>query len=292
MGLSSKKVKTESTTKPIYEKQIMGAANDLNSAYQGQKGALNKVSGDMVDLSGDLLSRFRAGDPTIGAARGFLEGELGADAANNPYLDEMTGIARDRVRNDIQAKMGTRGQTGGSDYYGNVGRGMYEVDTGLRYNDYNNTKARQMQAAGMAPSVVAGEYIPLAAGMQAGSQGAMLPIQAAAANAAGTGGLLGSYTNQKGTQKQSGGFLGDLLLASVAGASAAAQGGAFCDERLKENVRRIGQTDAGVPLYMFNYKGSDAPAIGPMAQEVATLQPATLGPVVDGYMTIQTGELR
>jgi hypothetical protein len=223
--VGKKKQTTTSSVKPIYGKELMGAANELNSAYQGQKGAIGKVSGDMVDLSGDLLSRFRAGDPTIGAARGFLEGELSADAANNPYLDEMTGIARDRVRNDIQAKMGTRGQTGGSDYYGNVGRGMYEVDTGLRYNDYNNTKARQMQAAGMAPGVVAGEYIPLAAGMQAGAQGSMLPIQAAAANAAGTGGLLGSYTTGKQTTKQSGGFLDSLMGLAGAGLSGWASGG-------------------------------------------------------------------
>lgn len=292
MGLSSKKVKTESTTKPIYSGQIEGAARDLNSAYQGQRGAIGQVSNDMVDLSGDLLDRFRQGDPTIGAAKNYITDTLGSDPTNNPYLDDMVSMSNDNVRNTLQARMGTRGATGGSDYYGLIGRELGKNELGMRYSDYDQAMARKAQAAGMAPSIAAGEYLPLAAGMQAGSQGAMLPIQAAAANAAGTGGLLGQYTNQTGTQKQSGGFLGDLLLASVAGASAAAQGGAFCDERLKENVRRIGQTDAGVPLYMFNYKGSVAPAIGPMAQEVAELQPATLGPDVGGYMTIQTGELR
>lgn len=283
--MGKKKQTTTSSVKPIYAGQIEGAARDLNSAYQGQKGALNKVSGDMVDLSGDLLNRFRQGDPTIGAARGFLEGELSADAANNPYLDEMTGIARDSVRNDIQAKMGTRGQTGGSDYYGNVGRGMYEVDTGLRYNDYNNTKQRQMQAAGMAPSVVAGEYIPLAAGMQAGSQGAMLPVQAAALNAAGTGGLLGQYTNSKSTQKQNTSFM-DMLGMGIQAASL------FSDARLKTDVRRVGQTDSGATVYTYRYGGEGPFHMGVMAQEIETSQPAALGPVISGYKTVNYAEVR
>ena len=223
--MGKKKTTTTSSVKPIYGKQIEGAASDLNSAYQGQKGALNQVSQDMVGISGDLFDRFRQGDSTINAARGFLEGELGADAANNPYLDEMVAMSNDNVRNTLQAKMGTRGLTGGSDYYGLIGRQLAQNETGLRYNDYNNTKARQMQAAGMSPGVVAGEYIPLSAGMQAGQAGAMLPIQAAAANAAGTGGLLGQYVNGKQTTKQSGGFLDSLMGLAGAGLSGWASGG-------------------------------------------------------------------
>ena len=223
--MGKRKQTTTSSVKPIYSAEITGAARDLNSAYQGQKGALGEVSQNMVGLSGDLFDRFKQGDSTINAARGFLEGELGADAANNPYLDDMVAMSNDNVRNTLQAKMGTRGLTGGSDYYGLIGRQLAQNETGLRYQDYNNTKARQMQAAGMAPGVVAGEYIPLAAGMQAGTTGAMLPIQAAAANAAGTGGLLGQYVNGKQTTKQSGGFLDSLMGLAGAGLSGWASGG-------------------------------------------------------------------
>ena len=271
--------------KPIYARSIEGAAADLNSAYQGQKGALGEVSQNMVGLSGDLFDRFKQGDSTISAARGFLEGELGADAASNPYLDDMVAMSNDNVRNTLQAKMGTRGLTGGSDYYGLIGRQLAQNETGLRYNDYNNTKARQMQAAGMAPGVVAGEYIPLAAGMQAGTTGAMLPIQAAAANAAGTGGLLGQYTNGKQTTKSGGGFM-DMLGMGIQAASL------FSDARLKENVRRVGKTDGGLTVYTYNYRGDSTPHMGVMAQEVAKMQPEALGPVVGGYATVHYGEVR
>lgn len=42
----------------------------------------------------------------------------------------------------------------------------------------------------------------------------------------------------------------------------------FSDSRLKENIRRVGSTDAGTPVYVFNYKGDPTPHMGVMAQDV------------------------
>lgn len=41
----------------------------------------------------------------------------------------------------------------------------------------------------------------------------------------------------------------------------------FSDERLKENVKEIGETKSGQPIYTYNYKGDDEPQMGVMAQE-------------------------
>lgn len=284
MGLSSKTTKTESTVKPVFGKEIMGAASAQQNAYDSALPNINRVSGNMLDLSDDLLGKF-GNDSTINASRGYIEDTLAGDPASNPALEQMTQIARDRTRNDMQARMGTRGQTGGSDYYGNIGKGMYEVDTGLRYQDYNQQQQRRAQAAGMAPGVVAGDYIPVAAGMQAGQQGALLPLQAALANSAGVGGLLGQYTTSKGKQTSNPGLL-DIIGTGLQAASV------FCDARLKENAVQVDRTPGGVPIYHFNYIGDETVRIGPMAQEVAALQPKALGPVVDGYMTVNIGELR
>jgi hypothetical protein len=65
-----------------------------------------------------------------------------------------------------------------------------------------------------------------------------------------------------------------------------------CDERLKENIEWIGLTPAGLPVYKFDYIGGARGVIGPMAQEVAVLQPEALGPVIDGYMTVIPGALQ
>ena len=51
-------------------------------------------------------------------------------------------------------------------------------------------------------------------------------------------------------------------LGMAAGASIAS------DIRIKENISRVGKLDNGLPVYLFNYKGSDIPQIGLMAQDV------------------------
>lgn len=40
------------------------------------------------------------------------------------------------------------------------------------------------------------------------------------------------------------------------------------DRRAKEGIRRVGETDAGIPIYTYRYKGSPATHMGVMADEV------------------------
>ena len=73
-------------------------------------------------------------------------------------------------------------------------------------------------------------------------------------------------------------------------AAAAASGS---DIRLKEDIRRVGQTDGGLPIYTFRYKGEPKVHMGVMAQDVAKSQPEALGPLIDGeYMSVYYGEVR
>lgn len=41
----------------------------------------------------------------------------------------------------------------------------------------------------------------------------------------------------------------------------------FSDERLKEDISRVGETDEGTPIYTYRYKGSPMMQMGVMAQE-------------------------
>lgn len=99
----------------------------------------------------------------------------------------------------------------------------------------------------------------------------------------------GQYSKQKG-----GGMGGQLL---GAGLSAAASAGLFSDEALKDNVTELGYDIGGVPAISFTYrqdKGIDLPEgefIGVRAQDVARLRPDALGPIRDGYMTVNYGAL-
>ena len=52
-------------------------------------------------------------------------------------------------------------------------------------------------------------------------------------------------------------------------------GGLFMlsDRRFKENIKRIGKTAKGLPLYLYNLKGSTVPQIGVMADEAEQMFP-------------------
>lgn len=49
-------------------------------------------------------------------------------------------------------------------------------------------------------------------------------------------------------------------------------GGVFSDRRLKHDIKRIGTTDGGTPIYTFKYKGSEVVHMGVMAQDVPDAQ--------------------
>jgi hypothetical protein len=50
----------------------------------------------------------------------------------------------------------------------------------------------------------------------------------------------------------------------------------FSDRRVKENIKRVGKTDGGLPVYTYNYKGSPLAQMGVMAQEVEKVKPSAV----------------
>lgn len=74
------------------------------------------------------------------------------------------------------------------------------------------------------------------------------------------------------------------MLGAFAGMGGAAMGAgakmwAASDRRLKDNIRRIGTADNGLPIYAFRYKGRPETVVGFMADEVEVLHPEAVGEV-------------
>lgn len=96
----------------------------------------------------------------------------------------------------------------------------------------------------------------------------------------GAGGLV-AQTGQQSRQREGGkSGLGNFL------GSAASIAAAGSDERLKTNITPVGKNRDGLTVYQYMYKDGSGPFIGVMAQEVAEVKPEALGPVVNGYMTV------
>ena len=104
-----------------------------------------------------------------------------------------------------------------------------------------------------------------------------------------------NYENQVASQQANnpmGGLFG--LGTSVIGAAgnAGGFGSLFSDERLKVDVRRIGKTDAGVPLYIYRYLWGGPPQIGVMAQELAETQPDAVETHESGFLMVDYGKVQ
>ena len=65
-----------------------------------------------------------------------------------------------------------------------------------------------------------------------------------------------------------------------------AAGAAASDRRLKKDIKKLGELENGLNVYSFKYINDTGPFVGVMADEVEKIQPEALGPVVDGYQTV------
>lgn len=58
------------------------------------------------------------------------------------------------------------------------------------------------------------------------------------------------------------------------------------DERAKENIREIGETHDGQPIYAYNYRGDERTQIGLIAQEVEQTHPEAVGRMPSGLLGV------
>lgn len=93
----------------------------------------------------------------------------------------------------------------------------------------------------------------------AGAQNAITDLYGQGANALAAGGIGASNSYSAGTAN----------IAQIAGGLL----GAFCDERLKEDVEVIGKDSSGLNVCLFKYKGQEGKYVGHMAQDIAKVDP-------------------
>lgn len=216
MGLSGGST-VKSTVKPVYESQILGAANGLNNAFSQNAGNVANIQSTLSGMMGTAADNY-AKNPTLNAAKGYVGSTLGQGYNSTPYLQDMINQTNSSVADATTGALGTRGLTGGSAMAKILSAQLAKNETGLRYQDYNDWQDRQAQAASLAPSLSGADATNLSSLLALSDGAANISTDQALKQSVGIGGLLGQYTN--GTQKQSGGGLGGLLggvLSSVAG---------------------------------------------------------------------------
>ena len=87
------------------------------------------------------------------------------------------------------------------------------------------------------------------------------------------------------------GILAALLLASSLSEDEPGNSLELSDERMKEDIVRLGTAFNGLPIYSFSYTGQDGTYLGVMAQDVLMHTPEAVTVGEDGYMRVNYGML-
>lgn len=137
--------------KPLANAYVTKAVNLGNTGftpYTGQRYAdLNQTQQQGIDA---ITQRAMQGSQTVDNAEGQLN-QLIAGGNTNPFLDQMVGRAQDSVKSGFNTAAVNSGSFGNAGLTEQFGKQLGDVATSMYGQAYDQDRARQMQAIGMAP---------------------------------------------------------------------------------------------------------------------------------------------
>ena len=175
------------------------------------------------------------------------------------------------------------------------GLGQQQYGQGMTTAQQQAALAQQGYGMGANTSTLLGSIGTNA--QQAGLAGAQAQMQAGQAQQqtqqAGLQAMYNQFLQQQGFPYQQAQFLANIATgtgalsgnASSGTSTTTGGGGFFSDERLKENIKKVGETNDGQPIYRYNYKGDGRTQIGLLAQDVEKDHPEAVG-LAGGYKTV------
>jgi len=241
----------------------IGKWSDGTPRYQAEQ-TLDPSIQNVVNSSIDLINK--PFDMSNEATESRLM-ELGRSRLD-PMLERRRASAEQDAYN--------RGVRPGSEAYRNMMEGVTQGENDAYNQLLLSGRQQAVNEAQMERSIPLNEAIALMTGGQSGyinTPGAQVaPVDYT--------GLVNQKYQGELAQYQAG-------MSGMFGLGSALLGGwAMSDERLKTDKEKIGETDDGLGVYSFRYKGSPMMQIGMMAQEVEKKKPEAVAKTPSGYRAV------
>ncbi|WP_181708717.1 hypothetical protein [Chthonobacter rhizosphaerae] len=173
--------KTTTTSKPYLQTEVKNAANQATKLMKAGQPAYFPgqtyvgYSPETEQALSLITQRATNGSPLMTTANKTMQGTLdGSYLSSNPYLDEIVSRSLDDVSRKyteqvlpgLASNFASSGRYGSgiqqnltADAIGQLGKEAMGVASGIRYDNYNTERDRQMTALGMAPTYAANDYI-------------------------------------------------------------------------------------------------------------------------------------
>jgi len=246
-----------------------GAASDVSNVFAQHQPGLNDLTNTVRGtIVPELVSRFQAGGANASAARGHLGNILsGQYLSGNPHLESIIGAARGGITDRVNSQFSLAGRYGSDAHGSGLARELGNMESNLRYSDYNNQLQRMDSAAVQAQQSSLADVVQALAGAGVGAE---IPY-AGSANLANSLGALFNGGTSRSVQTGPGGLLG--ALGAIGGGLASNTALFSSDRRLKQNIEKVGEFADGLGIYEFEYRGEPTRFRGVMADEVKELRP-------------------
>lgn len=277
---------------------------DAGALYDAGGFRVDPWSGDMVaDRDPLSMAAYNATPGVIGGALGNI-GNATATATRmmdpnltSGYLGGLVQNTIDNIMPGINSSFAGSGMTGSGLHAQNLAKGVSSGVAGVLDNAWQQGQNRALSAAGMIPGLnnaATGALDYLNNAGQGNQQQAQSELnarilqdqQAQTADLSAiqdylalTSGVGSAFGVQSSTSRQNPGLLGMLGLGLQAAPLM------LSDARLKEDIKRVGETDEGLGVYQYRYKAGGPTHIGLMAQEVIRTKPEAVKNV-GGYLAV------
>jgi hypothetical protein len=238
--------------------------------------------------------RAQQGSPLTSAAQGELTKTLSGDylSQGNPHFGAMMG----RIGNQVNAQMGSRfagaGRLGSGAHANATASALADAGSQLAYQDYGAERDNMMKGMLFAPQLAQQDYFDAAKLAEVGGVKEDLAQQKINEQMARhqftqqepwqrlnmfnnvVQGNVGSQSESTTTTPRRSLGFGDAIggLSSLGGLGLLGYS-ILSDRRAKTDIKKVGETDEGLNVYTYRYKGHPTTHMGVMAQEVEKVKP-------------------
>jgi hypothetical protein len=288
---------------------ILEGLNDASELYKAGGFNITPYEGDMVAGYDPMRAQADAGVQTAyGNAMNWanqgqqtLSGMMDPNARSAGW-NQVVQNTINGIMPGINSSFGGSGMTGSGLHAQNLAKGLSAGVADIENQAWQQNQNRALQAAGMLPQMAGMQFNAADALRAAGvdrqqqtqqeisadvlkdQQAKTSELSAIQNYLALTSGLGGQFGSQTSTQSQNAGLMGML------GFGLQAAPLLFSDRRLKEDIKRVGETDDGLGIFTYRYKGHPTTHMGVMAQDVQKVKPDAVKKV-GGYLAVDYGAI-
>lgn len=273
---------TDSYTGKSYDIPTFTRTTNLSPAQQAIKAESDAAELNMGRLANQQSAKLQS----------YLNTPVDLSAANveryvsDRFSDDFNRQWGDQ-QGDFETQLANQGVRMGSSAYT---RAMQDFST-QKANAYDNMVGNQFNTGLQALLTERNQPINEITALMSGSQVSMPQFMGANLSSIPTtdvAGIIQNYDQQRINQAQQKNALTGQVLGGLFGLGGKIIG--LSDERAKEDIHRIGETDNGLPIFTYRYKGDDKPQIGLIAQEVEKKNPDAVMTRPDGLKMVDYTE--